>query len=263
MAKALQGWFEEFPPRVRLRRIRARLSNRLLSARRLMLATKAYTLKAVGAGAPSVSARDEMGRALQEECESLWKNGDPWDLAGSEYEQKKYIRQLELLGDRRYQSVLEIGSANACFSRMVSRIAGKVLALDISESAIARARETCVGFPNIEFRVANIMDFDVAAEGPFDLIVLSETIYYLVVAYGADDVASQVKRLYAATKEGGSMLMANGLLKHERRTGEASTATTYRDIVLQCGFKLEREEIFWHTRDGERHGALMGVFRKP
>jgi SAM-dependent methyltransferase len=127
--------------------MRAKLSKslpQLLALRRRMLATRRQALAFFRTEQPPEAVHDQMGEALRDEFEYLWKNGDPWDLEGSEYEQKKYLRQFALLDHRRYQYALEVGSGNACFSRFLSRIADKVLALDISESAIARARTVSV-----------------------------------------------------------------------------------------------------------------------
>jgi hypothetical protein len=59
------------------------------------------------------------------------------------------------------------------------------------------------------------------------------------------------------------MLVANALSKNERRTGELSEALLFRDLVLQAGFQVEQEEVFWHSPDGEqRSGALVTIFQK-
>jgi len=88
------------------------------------------------------------------------------------------VRQLALLSDRRYERVLEIGCGAGAFSTLLGGISDKLLGIDVSQEAIARAG-TAAEAPDIEFRVENVVGFDVRQGGPWDLIVFSETIYYL------------------------------------------------------------------------------------
>ena len=121
--------------------------------------------------------REQIKRALDETFEGAWRIGDPWDLETSALDQESYARQLELVGDRRYGRVLEIGCAAGAFTRMVAALADRVLALDVAPSAIERARQDVP--PNVEFRAGDVMELDPVKEGPWDLVVMSETIYYL------------------------------------------------------------------------------------
>lgn len=61
----------------------------------------------------------------------------------------------------------------------MARVAERVVALDIAPTAIERALASGIGLVGAEFRVANIMDYEVQTEGPWDLVVMNETIYYL------------------------------------------------------------------------------------
>lgn len=72
--------------------------------------------------------------------EVLWKRGDPWSLESSPFEQERYARQLVLLHDRRYSRALDFGCGSRQITRMFFRIADRVTALDISQTAIDRAR---------------------------------------------------------------------------------------------------------------------------
>jgi hypothetical protein len=62
---------------------------------------------------------------------------------------------------------------------------------------------------DVEFRVANIIDYDVQAEGPWGLIVMSDTVYFLGWLYSLFDLCWLASQLIKATREGGELLLAN------------------------------------------------------
>src|SRR5712692_5135322 len=149
---------------------------------------------------------DKKGRDF---FDKLWKKGEPWQLESSPFERAKYARQLALLEGHRYAGVLEIGCGAGTFTRFLARIADSVVALDIAPSAIARAQTLEAGPGVVDYRVANIMEYDINKDGPWDLVVMSETICYLGWLYSFFDVGWLAAELFAATRSGGRFLMAN------------------------------------------------------
>ena len=192
--------------------------------------------------------------------EDLWKRGDPWNLENSKFEQAKYERQLAILNDRRYSRVLEIGCGAGDFTGALARIADQVVAVDISPTAIARARTKSV--ENIDFRVANIMDHDLRAAGLWDLVVMSETIYYLGWLYSFFDVAWLAAELFAVTGEKGQLLTANTCGGVEDYLLRPWIIRTYHDLFVNVGYQLESEEIFRGTKDGVDLEVLISLFAK-
>ncbi|HUG67548.1 MAG TPA: SAM-dependent methyltransferase [Pirellulaceae bacterium] len=203
--------------------------------------------------------------------DGIWKQGDYWQLESSPFEHAKYARQAELLADRRYARVLEIGCGAGVFTQQLAPLADRVLALDVSPAAIDRAVAVAKAAElsrvqqqggTIEFRVANVMRFDPQAEGPWDLIVLSETIYYLGWLNSFFDVCWLAHRLFESTAHGGQLLMTN--------TCGGSTGylllpwiiRTYRDLMLNVQYDLEHEECFQGNKEGVSLEVLISLFRK-
>src|SRR2546423_1943850 len=144
--------------------------------------------------------RQLAGQKAQDFFEDLWKGGDAhWNFETSAFEQAKYARQFALIRDRRYARALEIGCGSGCFTRLLSEVADEVAALDIAPSAIARARSLTAA-KNVEYREANVMDYDLRGAGAWDLIVMSETIYYLGWLYSFFDVGWLASQLFDATQ---------------------------------------------------------------
>jgi 2-polyprenyl-3-methyl-5-hydroxy-6-metoxy-1,4-benzoquinol methylase len=196
----------------------------------------------------------------REYFENLWSQGDYWQLETSEFDRLRYDLQVELLSDRRYARALEIGCGGGTFTRALSDLADEVLALDISENAIARARERSER-PNVEYRAADVMTLDLASERPADLIVLAETIYYLGWQHTFFDVAWLAIGLFDATRPGGRLLASNTMMNYGLL--DPRLVRTYRDLFLEVGYALEREETLRGVKEETELEVLVSLFRRP
>ncbi len=204
-----------------------------------------------------------LGERASRFFEELWSQGDPWRFESSVFEQEKYQRQLVLLSDRRYDRVLEIGCGSGTFTKLLAPLADVVLALDVAPAAIAEAERQRYQPATVDFRVANIMEYDPRSEGPWDLVVMSETIYYLGWLYPFFDVGWLAAQLFDATRAGGRFLMTNtcgGLKDYLLRPW---LIRTYRDLFLNIGYSCEAEEVFRGTKNELVLEALILLLGKP
>lgn len=210
-----------------------------------------------------MSEREEPGRKIRAFFEDLWQRGDHWDLETSEFEQARYVRQLRLLQGRRWGRVLEIGCAAGHFTRMLAPLADTVVALDVAEAAIERARAAGMADGTIDFRAANVMEYDAETEGPWDLIVLSETIYYLGWLYPFFDVAWLGCRLFLATRIGGKLLLANTWTGHRDYLALPWLLHTYRDLFRNVGYQIEKAEVARGSKNDVEVENHVCLFQKP
>lgn len=104
-------------------------------------------------------------------------NPDPWNFETSTYEADKYAATLAALPKRRYRSAFEIGCSVGVLTAQLARHCERLLAVDVSERALERARQRCHNLPQVQFaRMTLPQDFPADS---FDLIVMSEVGYYL------------------------------------------------------------------------------------
>jgi predicted TPR repeat methyltransferase len=101
---------------------------------------------------------------------------DPWGFETSKYERRKYERTLGVLAHRRYRRALEVGCSIGVFTEMLAPLCDELLAVDVSERAIAAAKERLESFPQVRIELRRLPEE--TPEGPFDLIVASEVMYY-------------------------------------------------------------------------------------
>lgn len=105
---------------------------------------------------------------------------DPWRFDSSPYEQAKYDDTLHALGDTRFRRALELGCSNGAMTDRLADRCDTLAAVDISPAAIALATRRCQQHPHVGFHIAALpAAFDTLPPGPFDLVVVSEMLYFL------------------------------------------------------------------------------------
>jgi SAM-dependent methyltransferase len=206
--------------------------------------------------------REEAGRKALEFSENLWKRGDFWELESSEYERARCAHLIRVLQGARYPRALELGCGAGYFTRLLAPHVDRLVAYDISPSAIARAR-AAGGGETIDFRAGNAMDYAWQADGPWDLVVMNETICYLGWLYSFFDVAWFASEIHSAVRPGGRFLMSNTMDLHGYdKLLLPHIIRSYRDLVLNTGFALEREETFRGTKNSVEFETLISLFAR-
>jgi SAM-dependent methyltransferase len=134
------------------------------------------------------------------------RDPDPWDFATSEYEAAKYDATIAAL-DPPYASALEVGCSIGVLTARLAERCERLLAIDVAESALAHARERA---PRATFERREIPEE--WPDGPFDLIVCSEVLYYLDAA-ALDQTIDEIQRTLVPA---GSLLAVHW--RHPTRT---------------------------------------------
>jgi ubiquinone/menaquinone biosynthesis C-methylase UbiE len=118
--------------------------------------------------------------------EKVFTREDPWRHFVSEYEHRKYLKQIEAI--KQYaphpQNILEIGCAEGAHTLMVGRAfpEARILGIDISKTAVERAKQNCQHLQNVNIIQADIRELfkkGYFPENTFDVVIQSESLYYL------------------------------------------------------------------------------------
>ena len=132
-------------------------------------------------------------------------NPDPWDYQTSRYEADKYCHCLSVLGEKRFANALEVGCSIGVLSALLAVRCDAMLGLDVVEQALDAARARNASRPWVRFQRMHVPT-DWPA-GRFDLIVLSEVLYYFVPA----DIDRIAERVLNSLDPGGTVLLVNWL----------------------------------------------------
>ena len=212
---------------------------------------------------PVVKPVAEKSEKARQFFNRLWQAGDYWQLDKDPFERDKYYKQLAHLKDRCYGNVLEIGCGSGLFTRALAPMADKVIGLDVSPAAVERAKKLGTANGIIDFRCTSALDYDPKADGPFDLIVMSETIYYLGWIYTFFEVSWLAAELFDATAPGGRFLMCNSVGNGESFLHRRFVLDSYRDLFKNVGYQLAGEETFTGEKEGVPQDSLIHLFEKP
>lgn len=158
---------------------------------------------------------------------------DPWGFETRAYEARKYDHTLAALRGRRFRRGFEIGCANGVLTRRLADRCDSLLAIDVSATALARARARCADLPHVRF-AAMRFPRQVPDTAPFDLIVVSEVAYY----WDRGDLARAGAWLRGALAPGGTVILVHwtGETDYPQSAGEAVEGLYYAvsDLVDVC-----------------------------
>jgi SAM-dependent methyltransferase len=128
---------------------------------------------------------------------------DPWRFRTSAYEAAKYAATVAALADRHYGRALEVGCSIGVLSQQVAPLCDDFLGLDIAEAPLVEARVRCQELPQVRFARMEVPG--TWPDGGFDLILLSEVLYFL----NADGIVATAGHVRRSLLTGGRVLLVN------------------------------------------------------
>ncbi|WP_210520713.1 SAM-dependent methyltransferase [Hymenobacter terricola] len=130
-------------------------------------------------------------------------NRDPWNFETSLYEREKYAATLAALPRPQYPEAFEIGCSLGVLTAQLAPRCGHLLAVDVSEAALAQARTRCAGLAQVEVRLMRVPEEFPSQQ--LNLIVLSEVGYY----WSPADLARAADQIVAGLLPGGQLLLVH------------------------------------------------------
>lgn len=119
---------------------------------------------------------EDSSSLLKNQFEKLFtEHPDPWSYT-NRYEQIKYEQTLDMLPDVSIENALELACAEGHFTAQFAPRVKRLLATDITQTALDRCKQRCAAFDNVTFQRLDFLTE--AIPGEFDLIVCSEVLYF-------------------------------------------------------------------------------------
>lgn len=156
---------------------------------------------------------------------------DPWSFETSAYEDAKYAATLAALPAARYAAALEVGCSIGVLTARLAPRCDRLVAIDPAAAALDQARRRCAELRHVDF-VQGYVPADWPA-GRFDLILLSEVIYYL----GLPDLGALAAKVAGATAPGGHVLLVHWVRETDYPLSGDEAAERFID-ALGGGFRL-------------------------
>jgi predicted TPR repeat methyltransferase len=158
-------------------------------------------------------------------------SSDPWQLASAWYERRKYAITVAALPRAHYRSGLEPGCSIGELTRLLADRCDRLMAFDFADAAVREARASLGNWHNVRVERRSL-----PAELPgdsYDLIVVSEILYYLSAA----DLASTVDGLVARLEADGDLIAVH------RRAMDRCSGYDGFNVHASLADRLELREI--------------------
>jgi SAM-dependent methyltransferase len=152
---------------------------------------------------------------------------DPWGFEERWYERRKYAISLAMLPAERYRAAFEPACSIGVFTRLLAPRCDALLACDLAAAAVRVAAARTAGLPQVR-----VEQRDIGRQwpsGPFDLIVLSEVLYY----FGDHDLEQVLKNATAALAPDGTLLAVHW--RHPVAEYPRSGDDVHRALAAQPG----------------------------
>ena len=154
-----------------------------------------------------MAAFRERKRQINAELDREYKLEDPWHYR-SPLGERRFARELALLdsvsADAGFANVLEVGCAEGLFTERLAERCHSLLAVDINDVALARARRRCAQLSNVTFQHWDLREHDVLDQ--FDLVVATSVLEFIRSPVAMLRARS---KLVASVSEGGWLLLGN------------------------------------------------------
>ncbi|MCE2563563.1 class I SAM-dependent methyltransferase [Komagataeibacter sp. FNDCF1] len=156
------------------------------------------------------------------------QRADPWGVGTRAYERDKYNQTMAVLAGRHFRFVLELGCSIGVMTARLARQADHVLAVDVAQAALLRARHRCAGLPGVSFHRGQLPGgFPALLPETCDLIVISELLYFLSPV----DIGRLARHCLRVRQPGGLIVLVNW-------TGPTDTPSTgntaARHFMTRC-----------------------------
>lgn len=153
----------------------------------------------------------------------FFDEGDPFGFDVNPEERLKFQRTLEVCGAQAQGRVLELGCAVGSFTEILAPRAAAVLAVDVAEGAVEQVRRRLAGQTHVESRAVAIpSEFP---DGPFDLVVASDVLYYLPV----EELKHCLRRIEASLDRGGALVAVH----YVPRMGSVLNGDEAHDVLTE------------------------------
>lgn len=168
-------------------------------------------------------------------------------------ERPKYDALNALLSDRRYRAALDAGCAEGEMTRQLAPLCDRIVALDISETAIWRSMVNLADVSNVSFTRRNLRDFQ--SEIQWDLIVLSEVLPCLDAGdRWSGDLERLCSHLAGAVAPGGRLVLVSEFSSPE----SFQAAERYAELfTAESGLRPVREILTGGNVSDVRYAVAM------
>ena len=112
------------------------------------------------------------------EFEEMYRDfDDPWNQKKIEIHKEEKKICLEFIKNSNFKKIIEFGCGLGSFTNQISRYCNNLTGIDISETAIKKAKKS---YPHIKFRIGRFPDLEFLKDFNPDCILMPEITWYVL-----------------------------------------------------------------------------------
>ena len=147
-------------------------------------------------------------------------DADPWRFETSAYEDAKYRETLAALPRERYANGVEIGCSIGVLTAWLATRCDRLLGLEVAQAALDAATKRVP--PNVDLALSTLPE--TLPPGRFDLIMLSEVLYYFDGDGDGDGVRDMAATVTRIARDDASIMLVRWLGPTPRYPLDGETA---------------------------------------
>ncbi len=186
------------------------------------------------------------------------RGADPYGFRGSRYDQERFAAMEAALGERRYRNAAELGAGEGDFTERLAPRVERLVCLEVSEVAVARAKPRLAGSSHVEWVCQ-----DARAWAPprpeLDLAVVAEVLYYLDKPLCRGEFERLFPRVASWLVPGGRLLLVHGYVTDAQRDSRRG----YRERFEAAGLRLVSERVVAGDPREQPVSTLLSLLEKP
>ncbi|RIJ22299.1 class I SAM-dependent methyltransferase [Henriciella barbarensis] len=155
-------------------------------------------------------------------------DADPWQTWNSKYEAVKRASLAKAIGPRPYGRGLEIAAGNGSNTLMIANKTRRLIATEGAPAGAALVRKASQGEPHIRVVIHDVAD-RLPADA-FDLIVISELLYYL----GSEPFEMLAREVSRTLQPGGRLVLLHHVENFSDRARPADHVHGEFTALLRC-----------------------------
>jgi len=165
---------------------------------------------------------------------------DPYRYRTDARQRRRYERTLKALEGRRFARALEVGCSEGVLTEMLAPRCEELLAIDVSEVAVRRARQRVAGLTGVAVERRTLPE-ELPA-GPFDLILCSDVLYY----WDRERLLAALRAFERALAPGGWLLAIHE--RHDTTTHFMSGERLHRLLARKTSLHHDWRRTEWVRR---------------
>ena len=208
-----------------------------------------------------------MSKKLKQSLERIYEKEDPWNIKDNHYTNDKHKKVINLVKKNKPSRVLELGCGEGILAKELAPHIHYLEAIDISATAVKRARKYCRDVKNVKFYCTDVADFTYQPN-QYSMIIAMDVFSYIISDNTIFDLGLLVEKMIRSLKKNGKMIILNvtKVISPDGSRNELEyydwARKSYFTIIKELGMIKESHRKYYGIKNNKPREYEIIVFSK-